>query len=136
MEALHNFQKFQVLWHERTELAEVSGRYKHAVPVPRVFVAPAYRTSRSSGYGYECPTELTEVLRRVLPGVNTPGMILCVPYRQKENRKFGYGCECRTEFTGVPGTERVVQNSHTSRVRVIPGYIPASTGAKRQQIDW
>ena len=47
--------------HGRTELTEVSSRYENAVPVPRVFVALAYRTSRSSGYGYECPTERTEV---------------------------------------------------------------------------
>ena len=30
-------------------------------PVPWVFVALAYRTSRSSGYGYEGRTELPEV---------------------------------------------------------------------------
>ena len=59
-------------------------------PYP-VFVAPAYRTSRSSGYGYDCPTEVTELNCRVIPGVNTLGMVLCVPYRQNENRKFGYG---------------------------------------------
>ena len=51
---------------------EGPGRYKHAVPVPRVFVAPAYRPSRSSGYGYEYPAEVTEVLCGVIPGVN-PG---------------------------------------------------------------
>ena len=33
-----------------TELTEVPG-----------IVARAYRTNRSSRYGYECPTELTEV---------------------------------------------------------------------------
>ena len=43
------------------------------VPVPRVFVALAYITYRSSGYGYECPTEITEVVCRVIPGGNTPG---------------------------------------------------------------
>ena len=53
--------------HERTEVTEVPGRYKNAVPVPRVFMAPrvfvaqAYSTYRNSGYGYECRTELTEV---------------------------------------------------------------------------
>ena len=62
-----------------TELTEVPGKYKNAVPVPRVFVARAYRAYRSYGYGYEC-TELTEVCR-VIPGVNTPGMVLYVPYR-------------------------------------------------------
>ena len=74
MEVLQNFQKFRVLWHGRTELAEVPGRYKNAVPVPRVLwhgrtdltEVPSsgmnvvqnsekffvlYRTHRSSGYG-------------------------------------------------------------------------------------
>ena len=60
MKVLQNFQNFRVLWHGRTELPEVPGRYEHAVPVPRIFVGPAYR--RTSGYGYECPTkEVTEV---------------------------------------------------------------------------
>ena len=75
-----------------------SGRYESAVPVPRVFVALAYRTCRSSGHGYECPIELTEVLSRVIPGVNTPGMVLCVPYQQNANRKFVYGYESRTKL--------------------------------------
>ena len=108
MKVVQNFQNFRVLWHGRTDLPEVPGTYKHAVPVPRVFVAPAYRTSRSAGYGYGCLAEVTEVLCMVIPEVNTPGMVLCVPYRQNENRKFGYGCECRTELTDVPGTGRVV----------------------------
>ena len=84
-------------------------------------MAPAYRTSRSSGYGYECPIEVTEVLCRVIPGVFTPGMAMSAPYRQNENRKFGYGYECRTQPTDVPGMGRVVQNLQKSRVRVIPG---------------
>ena len=52
-----------VLWQGRTELTEGPGRYKNAVLVPRVFVALAYRTYRSSGYpyGYESRTELTQV---------------------------------------------------------------------------
>ena len=90
-------------------------------PVPWVFVAPAYRISRRSGYGYECPAKVTEVLCRVIPGVNTAGMVLCVPYRQNENRKFGYGYDCGTELTDVPGTGRVVHSSQKFRVRVIPG---------------
>ena len=84
-------------------------------------MARAYGTSRSSGYGYECPTYVTEVLCRVIPAVNTPGMVLCVRYRQNEYIKFGYGYECRAELTDVPGTDRVVQNSQTSPVRVSPG---------------
>ena len=91
MKVLQNFQNFRILWHGRTELPKLPGRYKHAVPVPQVFVVPTYRASESSGYEYECPTKVTEVLCRVIAAVNTPGMVLCVPYRQNENRKFGYG---------------------------------------------
>ena len=36
MKVLQNFQQFRVLWHGRTELTEVPGRCKNAVPVPRV----------------------------------------------------------------------------------------------------
>ena len=115
MKVLQNFQKFRVLRHRRTELPEVPGRYRHAVPVPRVFVAPAYKTSRCSWYGYECPTEVTEVLCRVIPAVNTPGMVLCVPYKQNENSKFGYGYECRTELTNVPGTGDSRENIRLKR---------------------
>ena len=43
MKVLRNFQNFRVLWHGRTELPEIPGRYEHALPVPRVFMAPAYR---------------------------------------------------------------------------------------------
>ena len=118
---LQNIQNFRGLRHGRTELPEDPGRYKHAVPVLRVFVAPACRTSRNSGYGYEFPTEFTQFFCRVISGVKTPGMVLCVPYRQNQNRKFAYGYECRTEITAVPGTGRVVQNSQKFRVRVIPG---------------
>ena len=95
---LQNSQKFRVLWHRRTELTEVPGRYKNAVPLPRVSVARAYRAYRNSGYGHECRTELTEVpgtgmnvlqnLQKffvgycsAIPGVNAPGMVLYVPYR-------------------------------------------------------
>ena len=45
----------------------------------RLRVWGSYRTYRSSGHGYECPTELTEVLGRVIPGVNTPGMVCAYP---------------------------------------------------------
>ena len=61
MEVLKNSQKFRVLRHGRTELTEVPGGYKDAVPVPRVLWHGAHRTHRSSGYGYECAAELTEV---------------------------------------------------------------------------
>ena len=36
MKVLQNFQKCRVLWHGRSELTEVPGRYKNAVPVPQV----------------------------------------------------------------------------------------------------
>ena len=63
---LQNLQKFRTRYGSVAELTEVSGivaracithvSYKNDIPVPRVFVALAYRTSRSSGYGYECLT--------------------------------------------------------------------------------
>ena len=46
MEVLQNSQKFQVLWHGRTELTEVPGRYKMMFPYP--------------GYCGHGRTELTE----------------------------------------------------------------------------
>ena len=36
MKVFQNFPNFRVLWHGRTELTQVPGRYKNAVPVPRV----------------------------------------------------------------------------------------------------
>ena len=51
-------QKFRELWHGRTEFIQVSGRYKNAVPIPQVFVAWASRAYRSSGYMYECRTDI------------------------------------------------------------------------------
>ena len=33
-EVIQNSQKFRVLWHGRTELTQVSGRYKNAVHIP------------------------------------------------------------------------------------------------------
>ena len=70
MGILQNLEKFRVRYASVTQLTEVPGivarayinhiRYKNDIlPVPRVFVALAYRTSRSSGYGYECPIKLT-----------------------------------------------------------------------------
>ena len=79
-EVLQKSQKFRVLWHGRTALTEVPGRNKSAAHVPRVSVERAYRAYRKvpgTGvnvlqnlqkfrvYGYECPTELTDVLCRV-----------------------------------------------------------------------
>ena len=71
MGILQNLQKFRVRYESVTELTDVPGivarayrthiRYQNDIPVPRIFVALAYRTSTSSGYGYECDTELPEV---------------------------------------------------------------------------
>ena len=82
----------RVLCHSLTEVTQVPGRYKNAVPVPLVFVARAYRAYRSSGYGYECRTEL---------------------------RSSGYGYERPTELTELPGTgTEVLQNSHKFRAGI------------------
>ena len=75
MRILQNLQKFRVLVRKCYKTHESFGHCgtgvqnpqkfragtKHAVPVPRVFVALAYTTYRKSGYGYESRTELTEV---------------------------------------------------------------------------
>ena len=71
MGTLQNLQKFRVRYGSVTELTKVPGIvarayithkcHKNGIPVPRVRVALAYRTSRSSGYGCECHTELPEV---------------------------------------------------------------------------
>ena len=58
---LQNSQKFRVLWHGVTKLTELPGRNKNAAPVPRVLWPRVRRDYRSSGYGYEYPTELLEV---------------------------------------------------------------------------
>ena len=83
IKVLQNFHDFRVLGHGRTELPEVPGRYRHAVPVPWVRVSTSYRTSRSSGYGYECPKEVTEALCRVIRGGKYPG--------------YGFTCILQTE---------------------------------------
>ena len=75
----------RVLCHSLAEVPEVPGVvaraykthiiYEYYILVPRVFVERTYGTSTSSGHGYECPAELTEVIRRVIPAVNTAGMV-------------------------------------------------------------
>ena len=54
--SLHNSQKFRVLWLGRTELTEVPGSYKNAVPV----------TSSCPGYLWHWRTQRIEV-----PGTGT-----------------------------------------------------------------
>ena len=106
MKVLQNSRKFWVLWHGRTELTEVPGKYKNAVPLPLVLWPRAYRTYRSSGYGYECHTELTEV----------PGTGMKVLQNFQKFRVLWHG---RTDLTEVPGTGmNVVQDSQKFFVRV------------------
>ena len=127
----------RVLLHRRTELTEDPGTSMNVMQNLqkfRVRVRKCYRTHRSSGYcgksvqnsqkfrvGMKmlCPypgycgtgvTEFTEVLCRVIPGKNTPGMVLYVPYRTQQHCK---------EVSGT--VMNVVQNSRKFRVRVIPG---------------
>ena len=115
VKVLQNFQNSRVLWHGRTELPEVPGRYKHDVPVPRVFAAP--RAERP-----EIPDTVMSVLQKLQKFFVDlcPGYGLCVLYEHNENRKVGYGYECREELTDVPGTGWVVENSQKSRTRVMP----------------
>ena len=105
------------------ELTEVSGRFTNvvivALPAPGFFlqehtrspgiVPRAYRTYRSSGYGYECRTELTKV-----PGTgNTPRMVLYVPYRTQHFHLH----------TEVPGTGmEILQNSRKFWLQVWTSY--------------
>ena len=136
---LRNSQKFRVrVWGSyrtsRTSGNGYEGLAKHT-ELPGS-VAPAYRTSRSSGHGYGCPTKVTEVLRGVIPGVNTTGMGHCVLYRQNEKRKFGYGYEYRTELT-QPFRVRVglyTELTEFPEIRVILVKIPASNGQKHSKL--
>ena len=136
MKVLQYLQNFRVLWNGRTELPKVPGRYQHAVPVPRVLVAPAYRTSTSSGYGYKFPTEVTEILCEVIPGANTPGMVLCVPYRQNKNKKFGYGYECRTELQTFRVRVGLYRTHKSPGYGKFPGKYPPQKGRKNSKLTW
>ena len=55
--------------HRRTELTTVPGRGMNVVQNLQKFRIGTY----------ECPTELTEVLCREIPGVNTPGTVCTYP---------------------------------------------------------
>ena len=72
-----------------------------------------YRTHKSSGYGYECPTELTEVPgtgMKVLTELREVPGIVARAYRTY--RSFWYGYECPTELAEVPGTGNTRVNAH------------------------
>ena len=131
MEVLQSSQKFPGIVARSYGTHRSSGRVqKNAVPVPRVLWHGAYRTHRSSGYGYECPTELTEVLgtgMRVLQNFQKFRVLWQgrtelaeVPGRYKNAvpvpRVLWHG---RTDLTEVPGAGmNVVQNSQKFFVRV------------------
>ena len=62
MEVLQNSQKFRVLWHGRTELTEVPGRYKQCCSrTPGIVARGVHNSHRTSMYAYERHAELTEV---------------------------------------------------------------------------
>ena len=108
-------------WHGSvTELTEVPGIVARAYRTHRssgrvqkmLYLYPgycgtgAYRTHRRSGYGHECPTELTEV----------PDTGMKVLQNLQKFRVMWHG---RTELTEVPGTGiNVVQNSQKFFVQV------------------
>ena len=89
MDVLQNSHRFRVLWHGRTELTQVPGGYKKCCTRTPGIVAQ-YRTHRSSGYGYECPTELTEV----------PGTGMKVLQNFQKFRVLWHG---RIKLSEVPG---------------------------------
>ena len=117
MAVLQNPLKLRVSWHGRTELTEVPGGYKKCCPVPRVLWHGSHRAHSSSGYGYECPTELTEVPgtgMKVLRNWHGRTELPEVPGGYKNAvpvpRALWNG---GTDFTEVPGTgTNVAQNSH------------------------
>ena len=167
MGVLQNFQKFRVRVWKRYRTHRSSGYCgmgvqnspkfragaKEAVPVPRVLWHGAYRTHRSSKYGYECPTRLTEVpgtgMKVFIELPKVPGIVARAyrTYRSsgqvqkcctrtsgilaRSHRSYiscGYGYEFRTELTEVLCTGMdVVQNSQKFRVWVIPAgkYTPS-----------
>ena len=61
IEVLQNSHRFRVLWHGVQNLQKFRAGTKNAVPIPWVLWHGAYRTHRSSGYGYESLTEVPEV---------------------------------------------------------------------------
>ena len=113
MGVLNDFQKLRVrVYGSVTELTEVPG-----------IVARAYRTPRSSGFGYKCRTELPGV-----PGTsirvrkNFPKFRVMCGTGVQNLRKFRAGMKMlypypgclwhwRTELTKVPGTGNTKVNS-------------------------
>ena len=104
MGVLQNFRKFRVrVWmcyrtHRSSRYGgtgvqnsrKIRAGTNRAVPVPRVLWHGAYGVYRSSGYGYECPTELTEV----------PGTGMKVSQNFQKFRVLWHG---RIKLSEVPG---------------------------------
>ena len=86
MDVKQNSQKFE-FWGTGVHNSQKIG---NTVPVPRVLWHGSYRTHRRSGYGYESPTELTEV----------PGTGMKVSQNSQKFRVLWHGC---TDLTQLPG---------------------------------
>ena len=79
---VQNSQKFRAGMKCCTRTPGIFGTGVQSLQKIRVRVWMSYRAHRSSGYGYECPTELAdEAPCRVIPGVKRPGVVLYAPYR-------------------------------------------------------
>ena len=76
MNVLQNFQKFRVLWYGRAELPEVPGRYRNAVPVPRLL-----------WYGRTDPTQVPGTGMNVVP--NSQKFFLRVSMLYRAHRGSG-----------------------------------------------
>ena len=95
MKVLQNFQNFRVLWH-----TDVQNFQKFRAGTNTLYPYPGslwhrrtelQLTARSSGYGYECPTEVTEVICRVIPGVNTRVWFCVYPTDRTKIENSGTG---------------------------------------------
>ena len=152
MGVLQNSKKFRVRVESVLEVTEAPG-----------IVARAHRTCTSSGYGYECRTELTEVPGtgldvvqnsqnsqkfrvRVIPGENTPGMVLHVPYRTQPCKYIHTRTRTWGLYTLLPllnsscgATRYTRRNRHysqdhdTGRVIRVPAPCPRARGGLRRR---
>ena len=103
MGILQHLQKFRVRvrkWYRTHRSSGYCGTGVLSLQKFRVRVWMSCRTYRSSGYGHECPTKLTQVLCRVIPGVNTPAMVLYVPYRT-QRLKFPLMVEVEVSIASI-----------------------------------
>ena len=104
---VHESQKFRAS--SGRVFTEVPGGNKKCCTRTPIIMARVYRIHRSSGCGYEYPTELTDV--------SGTGMKVLQNFQ-----KFRVLWHGRKELTEVPGTGmNVLQNLQKFRVRIIPG---------------